>query len=47
VVCASGFRASIAAGLLERRGYRPVVLADGGVGDVVRHLSSVSVDRTP
>ena len=31
VVCASGFRASIAAGLLERLGFRPVVLADGGV----------------
>jgi hydroxyacylglutathione hydrolase len=35
VVCASGFRASIAAGLLQRDGYMPVVLAEGGVSDVL------------
>jgi hydroxyacylglutathione hydrolase len=35
VVCASGFRASIAAGLLQRDGYMPVVLTEGGVGDVL------------
>jgi rhodanese-related sulfurtransferase len=38
VACASGFRATIAAGLLERAGYRPVVLASGGVPDVMRRL---------
>ncbi|HEX8966421.1 MAG TPA: rhodanese-like domain-containing protein [Chloroflexota bacterium] len=35
LMCASGFRASIAAGLLERAGYRPMVLAHGGVTDVM------------
>lgn len=34
VACASGFRATIAAGLLERAGYRPVVLTGGGAPDV-------------
>jgi glyoxylase-like metal-dependent hydrolase (beta-lactamase superfamily II)/rhodanese-related sulfurtransferase len=34
VMCASGFRASIAAGLLQRLGYQPVVLATGGVADL-------------
>jgi hydroxyacylglutathione hydrolase len=42
VVCASGFRASIAAGLLERLGFRPVVLADGGVADVARRLPALA-----
>ena len=40
VMCASGFRASIAAGLLQRRGYRPVVLAKGGVADILGHMSA-------
>jgi hydroxyacylglutathione hydrolase len=35
VACGSGRRASIAATLLVRRGYRPVVLTDAGVPDVV------------
>ena len=35
VVCASGFRASIAASLLQRLGYEPVVLADGGIANLV------------
>lgn len=39
VVCATGFRASIAAGLLERRGVEPVVLADGGMADLVARAS--------
>jgi rhodanese-related sulfurtransferase/glyoxylase-like metal-dependent hydrolase (beta-lactamase superfamily II) len=39
LVCASGFRASIAAALLERHGYRPVVLAAGGVADVMCRLA--------
>jgi rhodanese-related sulfurtransferase/glyoxylase-like metal-dependent hydrolase (beta-lactamase superfamily II) len=40
VLCASGFRASIAAGLLQRLGYQPVVLADGGVADVFARIPS-------
>ena len=39
VLCASGFRATIAAGLLERHGLQPVVLADGGVGDVLARIT--------
>lgn len=35
IACASGFRATIAAGLLERAGYHPVVLGNGGVRDVL------------
>lgn len=35
VVCASGRRAVIAAGLLARRGYDPVPLVDGGMDDVL------------
>ena len=35
LVCASGFRSSIAAGLVERSGGRPVVVASGGVGDLL------------
>jgi rhodanese-related sulfurtransferase len=38
VTCASGCRASIAAGLLQRLGYQPVVLATGGVADLLGHL---------
>ncbi len=34
VACASGYRATAAASLLERHGYEPVVLTDGGVADV-------------
>jgi glyoxylase-like metal-dependent hydrolase (beta-lactamase superfamily II) len=40
VACGSGYRASIAAGLLERAGYRPVVLAEGGVPDVLARLQA-------
>ncbi|MDQ6669898.1 MAG: rhodanese-like domain-containing protein [Chloroflexota bacterium] len=40
VACASGFRASIAAGLLERHGFLPVVLAVGGIADVAARLSA-------
>jgi hydroxyacylglutathione hydrolase len=35
VICASGHRASIAAGLLERHGFEPAVLIQGGVADLV------------
>lgn len=35
LVCATGYRATIAAGILERRGVTPRVLADGGVPDLI------------
>ena len=41
VACASGYRATIAAGLLERAGYRPVVLSAGGILDVMNALIAV------
>lgn len=40
VACASGYRASIAASFLERRGIEPVVLIPGGVHRVLKTLSS-------
>lgn len=33
VVCATGYRASIAAGILQDRGFEPVVLTEGGATD--------------
>ncbi|MGH8932292.1 MAG: MBL fold metallo-hydrolase [Egibacteraceae bacterium] len=36
--CASGYRATIAASLLERHGFEPVVLSDGGIPDVIERL---------
>jgi hydroxyacylglutathione hydrolase len=33
--CASGHRASIAAGLLERHGLQPVVVTNGGIPDLL------------
>lgn len=39
VACASGHRAAIAAGLLERHGYRPVLLTGGGVPDLLDRLA--------
>jgi len=39
VACESGYRATIAASLLEARGYEPVVLAHAGVTDVLRKRS--------
>ncbi|UBU18299.1 MBL fold metallo-hydrolase [Nonomuraea gerenzanensis] len=38
VACASGRRAAIAAGLLAREGYRPIVLTGAGVPDVAAAL---------
>ncbi|NJP96309.1 MBL fold metallo-hydrolase [Nonomuraea sp. FMUSA5-5] len=38
VACASGRRAAIAAGLLAREGYRPIVLSGAGVPDVAAAL---------
>jgi rhodanese-related sulfurtransferase len=48
VMCASGFRASIAASLLQRLGYQPVVLASGGVADLLGQIrdSTSWVSRT-
>ncbi len=43
VVCASGYRASIAAGLLERAGVRPIVLPHGGVPDMLTELGVDSI----
>jgi hydroxyacylglutathione hydrolase len=40
VACASGHRAAIAAGLLERHGYRPVLLTGGGIPDVLARLAA-------
>ncbi len=40
VICRSGNRASIAAGILERLGYTPVVVATGGVPDALRELTT-------
>ena len=35
VACGTGYRATIAAGLIEQAGYTPVVLAEAGVPDVL------------
>lgn len=40
VACATGYRANIAAGILEQRGLRPVVLTDGGVTDIMQHVAA-------
>jgi glyoxylase-like metal-dependent hydrolase (beta-lactamase superfamily II)/rhodanese-related sulfurtransferase len=37
LVCASGFRSNIAAGLLCRRGSDPVVVSPGGIPDLLHH----------
>jgi hydroxyacylglutathione hydrolase len=39
VLCGSGFRATIAAGLLERDGYTPVVLVEHGTPEVLTALA--------
>ena len=38
VACASGARAAIAASLLQRAGYQPVLLRNGGIPDVVERV---------
>ena len=43
LACASGYRSSIAAGLLERAGFRPVVLSRQGVPDVLERLGTTKV----
>ena len=40
VACETGYRANIAASFLNRDGYQPVVLIDGGVTDVLTELSN-------
>lgn len=40
VLCGSGYRATIAAGILQDRGFEPVVLAEGGAIDVLRQTSN-------
>lgn len=45
VACASGFRAAIAASLLERVGYAPVVLTSGGIPEVREQLGSDGADH--
>jgi hydroxyacylglutathione hydrolase len=39
-LCASGYRSTIAAGLLERHGFTPIVLAAGGTAEVRSALTS-------
>jgi rhodanese-related sulfurtransferase len=40
VACGTGYRASIAASLLQRAGYRPVALRSGGIPDVLAASAS-------
>lgn len=40
VACATGYRANIAAGILEQKGLRPVVLGEAGVLEVMRGVAS-------
>jgi rhodanese-related sulfurtransferase len=40
VACGSGYRASIAAGILGSRGFDPIVLVDGSATDVLRQTSN-------
>lgn len=42
VLCGSGFRATIAAGLLERDGYTPVVLVEHGTPEVLKALTDLA-----
>lgn len=45
VACASGYRAAIAAALLQRAGHSPVVLLKGGVPDVIAAVAERSPIR--
>jgi len=40
IYCSTGYRASIAASVLEGRGYEPIVLADAGVTELLPALSN-------
>jgi hydroxyacylglutathione hydrolase len=37
IACASGYRAAIAAGLIERHGRTPVIIAEGGIPTLLQH----------
>jgi glyoxylase-like metal-dependent hydrolase (beta-lactamase superfamily II)/rhodanese-related sulfurtransferase len=39
IACGSGYRASTAAGILQDRGFEPIVLTDGGATDVIARTS--------
>lgn len=39
LVCGTGYRATIAAGIVQGRGFEPMVLAEGGATDVLAHTS--------
>jgi rhodanese-related sulfurtransferase len=43
VVCASGFRAAIAAGLIERAGRTPVTVSAGGISSVLQTNPELAV----
>ncbi|MGB7860928.1 MAG: rhodanese-like domain-containing protein [Acidimicrobiia bacterium] len=45
VACGTGYRANLAASLLEARGYRPIVLTNAGVTDVLSNLSKKGKDQ--
>ncbi|HJS72054.1 MAG TPA: MBL fold metallo-hydrolase [Acidimicrobiia bacterium] len=40
IACGSGYRAAIAAGILQSRGFEPVILAEGGATNVLRKTSN-------
>lgn len=42
VVCGSGYRAAVAGGILHDRGFKPIVLIDGGAEDVLRRATQSS-----
>jgi hydroxyacylglutathione hydrolase len=42
IVCGSGQRSVMAASFLEKRGKQPIVLGEGGAGDIRRHLRELS-----
>ena len=44
IVCATGFRAMAASTYLEAEGFRPVVVAYGGVPDILHRLATGAAD---
>jgi glyoxylase-like metal-dependent hydrolase (beta-lactamase superfamily II)/rhodanese-related sulfurtransferase len=42
LVCGTGYRATIAAGIVQSRGFQPIVLADGGATDVLATASNAN-----
>lgn len=45
LACGTGYRANIAASLLEKEGFEPIVLTDAGVIEVLEELSKRGSDR--